>query len=324
MRILVTGGAGFLGSHLCERLLADGDEIICLDNFSTGNYKNVKYLEGSNFRVIYGDVTEPFNIESVDQIYNLACPASPVAYQTDPIKTMKTSVLGALNVLELAKDHGARVLQASTSEVYGDPEEHPQSETYNGSVNPIGIRACYDEGKRAAETLFMDYHRQYKVSIRIARIFNTYGPRMQPDDGRIVSTFIRQALSGEALTVFGDGSQSRSFCYVSDLVDGLILLMNTPDCVLPMNLGNDDEYSVIALADKILRMTNSMSRIITKSLPSDDPKRRRPNLQRAWTRLGYAPKVPLGAGLKKTIEWFQVTSPRRSVIPKRFPVIQGL
>jgi UDP-glucuronate decarboxylase len=261
----------------------------------------------------------------MDQIYNLACPASPVAYQTDPIKTMKTSVLGAINMLELAKECNARVLQASTSEVYGDPEEHPQSESYNGSVNPIGIRACYDEGKRAAETLFMDYRRQYKVDTCIARIFNTYGPRMQPDDGRIVSTFIRQALSGEALTVFGDGSQTRSFCYVSDLVDGLILLMNsTMYHRKPFNLGNDFEYSVMELAQIIRRMTNSKSKIITCPLPLDDPKLRRPNLERAWTRLGYVPMVPLGDGLLKTIEWFQGREPRRSVIPKRFPVIQGL
>jgi UDP-glucuronate decarboxylase len=326
MRILVTGGAGFIGSHLCERLLADGNEVVCLDNFSTGNYENVKHLEGPNFRVIYGDVTDPFNIASVDQIYNLACPASPVAYQADPVKTMQTSVLGALNVLKLAQSKGARVLQASTSEVYGDPEEHPQRETYNGSVNPIGVRACYDEGKRAAETLFTDYHRQYNVSVRIARIFNTYGPRMQPDDGRIVSTFIRQALSGEDLTVFGDGSQTRSLCYVDDLIDGLILLMHSR-FIGPINLGNDDEYSVIALADKILRMTSSKSRIITHTLPPDDPKRRRPDLQRSKAWLGYAPKVTLNEGLMKTIGWFQVNSPRRSAfitIPKRHPVIQGL
>jgi UDP-glucuronate decarboxylase len=326
MRILVTGGAGFLGSHLCERLLADGDMVVCLDNFSTGKRENINHLEGANFDVWDKDVLNLYGCgRHIDQIYNLACPASPKAYQADPVKTMKTSVLGAIDVLELAKRSNARVLQASTSEVYGDPEEHPQSENYNGSVNPIGIRACYDEGKRAAETLFMDYRRQYKVDTCIARIFNTYGPRMQPDDGRIVSTFIRQALSGEALTVFGDGSQTRSFCYVSDLVDGLILLMNsTMYHRKPFNLGSDFEYSVMELAHIIRRMANSKSKIITCPLPLDDPKLRRPNLERAWERLGYAPKVPLGVGLMKTIEWFQGREPRRSVIPKRFPVIQGL
>jgi len=326
MRILVTGGAGFLGSHLCERLLSLGHDVVCLDNFSTSTRDNIEHLESDpGFQLFERDITSLYGHTGyIDQIYNLACPASPKAYQADPVKTMQTSVLGAINVLELAKRHKARVLQASTSEVYGDPEEHPQRETYNGSVNPVGIRACYDEGKRAAETLFMDYRRQYKVSVRIARIFNTYGPRMQPDDGRIVSTFIRQALSGDPLTVFGDGSQTRSFCYVSDLIDGLILLMNTPNCVLPMNLGNRDQWTVMELANKIICMTNSKSEILTWPLPSDDPKRRCPNLAKSFNRLGYYPKVPLNEGLMETIGWFQVNSPRRSAfvtIPKHFPVI---
>jgi UDP-glucuronate decarboxylase len=327
-RILVTGGAGFVGSHLCERLVNQGHHVICLDNFSTGSLKNIRHLleaASDSFKIWDYNVISPYGIEKVDQIYNLACPASPVAYQANPVKTMKTSVLGALHALELAKRCDARVLQASTSEVYGDPEKHPQPETYNGSVNPIGIRACYDEGKRAAECLFMDYRRQYKVDTCIARIFNTYGPRMQPNDGRIVSTFIRQALAGEPLTVFGSGLQTRSFCYVSDLVDGLILLMNAPTLFSPMNLGNDSEYTVYELAYRIIQLTNSKSEIVERPLPSDDPKRRRPDLTRAYSFIEYAPKVPLMAGLEKTIKWFRDTSGQPLPAPKPFPVvIQGL
>jgi len=322
-RIIVTGGAGFIGSHLCERLLGDGHYVICVDNFTTGRNENIAHLvDNSNFRVCKYDVQHSFGFEgSIDQIYNLACPASPKAYQADPIKTMKTSVLGAIHVLNLAKRAKARVLQASTSEVYGDPEVHPQHERYVGSVNPIGIRACYDEGKRAAECLFMDYHRQYGVDIRIARIFNTYGPRMQPDDGRVVSTFIRQALEGENLTVFGTGNQTRSFCYVDDLVRGLILLMDHGSCD-PINLGNDAEHSIFEISQRVLELIpDSKSLIVQVPLPSDDPKRRRPDLYRSWIRIGYMPRVPLMEGLKKTIEWTQPEQPTR---PKPFPVIQGL
>jgi UDP-glucuronate decarboxylase len=328
-RILVTGGAGFVGSHLCERLVNQGHHVTCLDNFLTGRYENIKRLcEGppGTFELFRWDVTEPWDREvEIDQIYNLACPASPVSYQADPVRTMKTSVLGALNVLELAKRCKARVLQASTSEVYGDPKIHPQPEKYWGNVNPVGIRACYDEGKRAAETLFMDYRRQYKVDTCIARIFNTYGPRMQPDDGRIVSTFIRQALKGSYLTVFGNGLQTRSFCYVDDLVDGLIKLMNATSLFSPMNLGNDSEYTVLELADRVIKLTGSKSEITTRPLPSDDPQRRRPDLERAYLSLGYTPKVPLMAGLEKTIKWFQGTVVQPLPDPKPFPVaIQGL
>jgi UDP-glucuronate decarboxylase len=324
-RILVTGGAGFLGSHLCDRLVDEGNDVVCMDNFLTGRYENIRHLreDGDHFRLFQWDVTRPYHFEKMDQIYNLACPASPVAYQADPVRTMQTSVLGALNVLELAKRCGARVLQASTSEVYGDPEIHPQHEVYNGSVNPIGIRACYDEGKRAAETLFMDYRRQFKVNTCIARIFNTYGPRMQPKDGRIVSTFIRQALAGEDLTVFGKGLQTRSFCYVDDLVDGLIRLMRCRDIYSPINLGNDLEYSVRSMAELICTLTGSDSDIVMRPLPSDDPKRRCPDLARSLAHLQYEPKVGLVVGLKKTIKWFkdqQVPAPA----PKPFPVIQGL
>ncbi len=307
-RILVAGGAGFLGSHLCETFLARGDQVICLDNFITGSEKNIASFLGAKeqFEVIRHDICLPFDIKKVDEIYNLACPASPPHYQRDPIQTLKTSVLGSLHLLEIAKRHRAKILQASTSEVYGDPLEHPQTEGYWGHVNPIGIRSCYDEGKRCAETLFFDFHRAYKVPIRIARIFNTYGPRMHPNDGRVVSNFIVQALKKEPLTLYGDGSQTRSFCYVDDLIEGLILLMDAPQSVVgPINLGNPNELSVNALAQRILRLTDSYAPIVYCPLPTDDPKQRRPNIQRALDELGWQPRVSLEEGLAETISFFK-------------------
>ena len=304
MRILITGGAGFLGSHLSERLLNEGNEVICLDNFFTGRKANVLHLlKNPNFELLRHDVTDPFKVE-VDQIYNLACPASPVHYQHNAIKTIKTSVMGTINCLGLAKRVGARIFQASTSEVYGDPEVHPQSESYWGHVNPIGIRSCYDEGKRCAETLFMDYHRQNGVDIRIARIFNTYGPRMCADDGRVVSNFIVQALEGKDITVYGEGQQTRSFCYCDDLIDGFIRFMNQDEVVGPMNLGNPGEFTILQLAEKVIDLTGSRSKIIFEPLPSDDPQQRRPDISDAKIVLGWEPAIELEQGLKRTIEFF--------------------
>jgi UDP-glucuronate decarboxylase len=304
-RILVTGGAGFLGSHLCEKLAGQGHDVICLDNYFTGRKKNVERLfDYHNFELMRGDVTFPVYVE-VDQVYNLACPASPVHYQYNAVKTIKTSVMGAINVLGLAKRVMARVLQASTSEVYGDPHEHPQKESYWGHVNPIGIRSCYDEGKRVAETLFFDYHRMNKVDIRVMRIFNTYGPRMHPNDGRVVSNFIVQAIKGEDITIYGDGSQTRSFCYVDDLIDGMMLLMNAEDVTGPVNIGNPGEFTIKQLAEEVISLTGSKSKIVYKPLPSDDPKQRRPDITLAKEKLGWEPKVPLKEGLVKTIEYFR-------------------
>lgn len=305
-RILVTGGAGFLGSHLCERLVDQGHDVICLDNFFTSQKTNVVHLIGKpNFDLIRHDVTHPVWLE-VDEVYNLACPAAPGHYQFNPIKTMKTSVMGAINLLGLAKRCRAKVLQASTSEVYGDPEIHPQVESYRGAVNPIGPRACYDEGKRAAEALFMDYHRSNRVNIRIVRIFNTYGPRMHPFDGRVVSNFIRQALAGEDITIFGDGQQSRSFCYVDDLVEGIIRMMNGPDSFIgPVNLGNPDEFTIRQLAELVIELTGSKSKLVQEPLPQDDPVRRQPDITLAKQQLGWSPSVKLRDGLTKTIAWFR-------------------
>ncbi len=305
-RVLVTGGAGFLGSHLCERLVALGHDVICLDNFFTSQKTNVAHLLGRpNFELVRHDVTMPVWLE-VDEIYNLACPAAPGHYQFNPIKTMKTSVLGAINVLGMARRCKAKVLQASTSEVYGDPAEHPQRESYRGNVNPIGPRACYDEGKRAAETLFVDYQRMNRVNIRIVRIFNTYGPRMHPFDGRVVSNFIRQALGGEDITLFGDGSQTRSFCYRDDLVEGLIRMMDAPDDFNgPCNLGNPHEFTVKQLAEQVIELTGAKSKIVYQPLPADDPTRRQPDITLARKHLGWEPKTQLGEGLQKTIEWFR-------------------
>ncbi len=304
MRILVTGGAGFIGSHLCERLLADGHDVLCLDNYFTGRKGNVAALgQNPRFELIRHDVTEPILLE-VDQIYNLACPASPVHYQYNPVKTIKTSVMGTIHMLGLAKRVRARILQASTSEVYGDPLVHPQPESYWGNVNPIGIRSCYDEGKRVAETLMMDYHRQNKVDVRIIRIFNTYGPRMALEDGRVVSNFVAQALRGEDLTVFGDGSQTRSFCYVDDLVEGMVRLMNKEGVTGPVNVGNPTETSVLEFARRIIEYTGSRSKVVFRPLPSDDPKQRKPDITLARQLLGWEPKVPLEVGLKRTIEYF--------------------
>ncbi|TWU02738.1 UDP-glucuronic acid decarboxylase family protein [Stieleria varia] len=305
-RILVTGGAGFLGSHLCERLVDDGHDVICLDNFFTSQKTNVAHLlDRPNFELIRHDITLPIYLE-VDQVYNMACPAAPGHYQYNPIKTIKTSVLGSINMLGVAKRCGARILQASTSEVYGDPEVHPQVESYRGSVNPIGIRACYDEGKRVAETLFMDYHRSNNVDVRIVRIFNTYGPRMHPYDGRVVSTFIRQALAGENITIFGDGSQTRSFCYRDDLVDVIIRMMNNEDgFVGPVNIGNPVEFTIRELAEQVIQICGSGSKLVERPLPSDDPTRRRPDISLAKEKLGWEPKVPLAVGLQQTIDWFR-------------------
>ena len=305
-RILVTGGAGFLGSHLCERLLREGHDILCLDNFFTGTKTNILHLlSHARFELIRHDIINPLYVE-VDEIYNLACPASPIHYQYNPIKTIKTSVMGAINTLGMAKRLRAKILQASTSEVYGDPEVHPQGESYWGRVNPIGIRSCYDEGKRAAECLMMDYRRQNGVRVKIARIFNTYGPRMAPDDGRVVSNFIVQALRGEDLTLYGDGSQTRSFCYVDDLVEGLVCLMDTPDDIVgPVNIGNDNEFSIASLAEMIVRLTQSASRIVFRPLPQDDPLQRRPDLALAKSLLPWEPRVSLEEGLEKTIAYFR-------------------
>ena len=305
MRVLITGGAGFLGSHLCDRLIEQGHDVICLDNFFTGHKENIRHLlPHPNFELMCHDVVDPFKVE-VNQIYNLACPASPVHYQFNPIKTIKTSVMGAINVLGLAKRTGARVLQASTSEVYGDPEVHPQTEDYRGHVNPIGIRACYDEGKRCAETLFFDYHRSNQVDIRVMRIFNTYGPRMDPKDGRVVSNFIVQALKGDPITVYGDGSQTRSFCYVDDLLEGMMRLMNHESLIGPVNIGNPGEFTILELAQKVIEKTNSNSKIVFEDLPQDDPLQRKPDITLAQEALNWEPCIALEEGLDKTIEFFQ-------------------
>jgi UDP-glucuronate decarboxylase len=305
-RILVTGGAGFLGSHLCERLLKEGHEVICVDNFYTGQRANIiSYLSNPSFEVLRHDICFPLYIE-VDEIYNLACPASPVHYQSDPVQTTKTSVHGAINMLGLAKRVKAKILQASTSEVYGDPKVHPQPESYWGSVNPIGRRSCYDEGKRCAETLFFDYYRQHSLKIKVARIFNTYGPKMLPDDGRVVSNFIVQALEGKDITVYGEGSQTRSFCYVDDLIEGLVRVMNSPDKFAgPVNLGNPVEISILELASKVIELTGSSSKLVYESLPSDDPVQRQPDISLAKEKLDWQPTVSLDDGLKKTIEYFR-------------------
>jgi UDP-glucuronate decarboxylase len=302
---LVTGGAGFVGSHLCERLLAEGRAVVCVDNFQTGREDNIAHLRRDpHFEVLRHDVTVPLFLDA-DEVYNLACPASPAHYQADPVHTVKTNVYGAINMLELARHAGARILQASTSEVYGDPQEHPQRETYWGHVNPVGPRACYDEGKRCAETLFFDMHRRHGTAIKVARIFNTYGPRMAVDDGRVVSNFIVQALRNEPITVHGDGSQTRSFCYVSDLVDALVALMRSPEALTgPVNLGNPAELSVLALAEKVVALTGSRSAIVRKPLPVDDPVRRRPDIGRAERELGWQPRVDLDQGLAETISYF--------------------
>lgn len=304
MRMLVTGGAGFIGSHLCERLLNEGHEVICLDNFFTGSKRNILHLmDDHRFELIRHDVTEPILLE-VDRIFNLACPASPIHYQYNPVKTTKTSVMGAINMLGLAKRVKARILQASTSEVYGDPQVHPQPETYWGNVNTLGIRSCYDEGKRVAETLMMDYHRQNNVDVRIIRIFNTYGPKMAENDGRVVSNFILQALRGEDITVYGKGEQTRSFCYVADLVEGMLRMMDCPDFTGPVNLGNPCETTIHEFAEKIISLTGSRSRIVYKPLPADDPKQRKPDITLAKKMLGWEPTVKVDQGLQKTIEYF--------------------
>lgn len=304
-RIMVTGGAGFLGSHLCERLLSEGNEVLCVDNFFTGAKRNIAHLlSNPYFELIRHDVTFPLYVE-VDEIYNLACPASPVHYQFDPVQTLKTSVHGAINVLGLAKRTKAKVFQASTSEVYGDPEVHPQPESYWGRVNPIGIRSCYDEGKRCAETLFSDYHRQHGVRIKIARIFNTYGPRMHPNDGRVVSNFIVQALRGEDITIYGEGQQTRSFCYVDDLIEGFVRMMGTPDEVTgPINLGNPGEFTMLQLAERVLSLTGSSSKLVFRPLPQDDPRQRQPDITQAKAVLDWQPSIALDHGLEKTISYF--------------------
>jgi UDP-glucuronate decarboxylase len=318
MRILVTGGAGFIGSHLIDRLMNAGEEVICLDNFFTGRKHNLlRWMSSPNFELIRHDVTEPIRIEA-DQIYHLACPASPVHYQFNPVKTIKTNVMGTMHMLGLAKRVKARFLLASTSEVYGDPEVHPQAEDYRGNVNPIGPRSCYDEGKRVAETLAFDYHRQNQVDIRVARIFNTYGPRMLENDGRVVSNFVVQALKGDSITVYGDGSQTRSFCYVSDLVDGLMRLMNG-DCIGPVNLGNPEEYTVLELAQKIQAMVNPNAEIQLRPLPMDDPRRRRPDITLAQQALNWNPTIPLTEGLNRTIEDFRA---RVEGLSASLPLIQ--
>jgi len=305
-KILVTGGAGFLGSHLCEVLLDDGNEVLCVDNYFTGNKTNIlPLLENPRFELMRHDVTFPLYVE-VDEIYNLACPASPIHYQHDPVQTTKTSVHGAINMLGLAKRVNAKILQASTSEVYGDPSVHPQTEDYWGNVNPIGIRSCYDEGKRCAETLFFDYYRQHDLRIKVMRIFNTYGPRMHPDDGRVVSNFIVQALKGEDITIYGDGSQTRSFCYVDDLIRGMVALMNSNDDVTgPINIGNPNEFTILQLAEAVKSMIDSSSTIVMKELPSDDPKQRKPNIDLAKSALNWQPSIELEQGLVKTIDYFR-------------------
>jgi UDP-glucuronate decarboxylase len=305
-RVLVTGGAGFLGSFLCERLLTEGYDVICVDNFYTGTKRNIVHLlDNPYFELIRHDITFPLYLE-IDEIYNLACPASPIHYQNDPVQTTKVNVHGSINILGLAKRLRARVLQASTSEVYGDPVVHPQTEEYWGNVNCIGMRSCYDEGKRCAETLFFDYHRQHKVNIRVVRIFNTYGPRMHPNDGRVVSNFIIQALGNRDITVFGEGSQTRSFCFVDDLIDGMIRMMNAPDdCIGPVNIGNPNEFSILELAQKVIALTGSTSKIVHHPLPQDDPLQRQPNIALAKERLGWEPKTQLEEGLMRTIEYFK-------------------
>jgi len=305
-RVLVTGGAGFLGSFLCERLLAEGCDVICVDNFYTGTKRNIVHLlKNPYFELIRHDITFPLYLE-VDEIYNLACPASPIHYQNDPVQTTKVNVHGSINMLGLAKRVRAKILQASTSEVYGDPTVHPQTEAYWGHVNCIGIRSCYDEGKRCAETLFFDYHRQHKIDIRVVRIFNTYGPRMHPNDGRVVSNFIIQALNNQDITVFGEGAQTRSFCFVEDLIDGLIRMMNAPDDFIgPVNIGNPNEFSILELANKVIALTGSTSKIVHRPLPEDDPLQRQPNIDLAKERLGWKPKTQLEEGLERTIEYFK-------------------
>ena len=305
-RVLVSGGAGFLGSHLCEKFLQDGYDVLCVDNFYTGSKRNIAHLINEPyFEICRHDITFPLYIEA-DEIYNLACPASPIHYQNDPVQTTKVNVHGSINMLGLAKRLNAKILQASTSEVYGDPSVHPQPESYRGNVNCIGPRSCYDEGKRCAETLFFDYHRQHKTKIKVARIFNTYGPRMHPNDGRVISNFIMQALQGEPIAVYGDGSQTRSFCYVSDLINALVRLMNTPDDVIgPINLGNSQEFTILELATKVIELINSKSEIVFKPLPADDPKQRKPDISLARQVLGWEPKVSLEKGLKKTITFFE-------------------
>jgi UDP-glucuronate decarboxylase len=308
MRILVTGGAGFIGSHLCEKLLESGDQVICVDNLFTGSKANVSHLlENSNFSFMEHDIIEPlFTEDTIDQVYNLACPASPVHYQENPVRTIKANTIGMINMLGLARKHGARILQASTSEVYGDPEVHPQTEDYRGNVNSIGPRACYDEGKRCAETLCFDYHRMHGMEMKVVRIFNTYGPRMAFDDGRVISNFILQALKGEDITIYGDGKQTRSFCYVDDLVSGLVAMMNTKkDFIGPVNLGNPDEFSIQELADKIIEKIESNSKFVNLDLPEDDPKQRQPDIAKAKEILNWEPKITLAIGLQKTIEDFK-------------------
>ena len=305
MPTLVTGGAGFLGSHLCERLVREGEEVICMDNFFTGRRKNISHLlDFKNFELLRHDVVDPFKVE-VDRIYNLACPASPIHYQYNPIKAVKTSVMGAINCLGLAKRVGARVLQASTSEIYGDPEVHPQPESYRGNVNPIGLRSCYDEGKRCAETLFFDYHRENNVDIRVIRIFNTYGPKMRPDDGRVVSNFIVQALKGEDITVYGDGSQTRSFCYVDDLINGMVGVMEQTESVGPVNLGNPKEFTIRELADSVLSKVETKSLMVEHPLPADDPTQRKPDISLAKKLLSWSPSINLDEGLDRTIPYFR-------------------
>ena len=305
-RVLVTGGAGFLGSHLCERLIRDGHDVLCVDNFFTGTRSNIAHLLGHpQFELMRHDITFPLYVE-IDKIYNLACPASPVHYQFDPVQTTKTSVIGAINMLGLAKRTKARILQASTSEVYGDPSVHPQPESYWGNVNPIGPRSCYDEGKRCAETLFFDYHRQIKLDIRVVRIFNTYGPRMHPNDGRVVSNFIMQALRGDDITIYGDGRQTRSFCYVDDLIDGMVRMMESDAAAPgPVNIGNPKEFTMLELAQAVVAQTGSRSRIVHRELPQDDPRQRQPDITLARQRLGWEPAVPLEQGLQRTIEYFR-------------------
>ena len=317
-RVLVTGGAGFLGSHLCDRLVERGYDVLCVDNFFTGTKDNIAHLlHHPNFELLRHDITFPLYVE-VDEIFNLACPASPIHYQFDPVQTTKTSVHGAINMLGLAKRTKAKILQASTSEVYGDPEVHPQVETYWGNVNPIGERSCYDEGKRCAETLFFDYHRQHGLRIKVARIFNTYGPRMHPNDGRVISNFIMQALQGKEITVYGDGSQTRSFCFVSDMVEGLLKLMDSPDDFTgPVNLGNPQEVTIRELAEKIISLTGSSSKIVFKPLPRDDPRRRRPDITLARQRLGWEPSVPLEVGLVRTIAYFEAVSYTHLTLPTK-------
>ncbi len=307
-KILVTGGAGFLGSHLCDRLVSIGHDVLCVDNFYTGSKSNIAGLMGkNNFEMMRHDVTLPLQVE-VDQIYNLACPASPIHYQFDPVQTIKTSVQGAINMLNLATRVKGKILQASTSEVYGDPEVHPQPESYWGKVNPIGIRSCYDEGKRCAETLFFDYYRQHNLSIKVVRIFNTYGPRMHPNDGRVVSNFIVQALREEDITIYGTGNQTRSFCYVDDLIEGLMQMMNTPESVTgPINLGNPSEFTMLELAEKVLKITKSKSKLVFKALPQDDPKQRKPDINIAQEALKWQPKISLDDGLELTVEYFKNT-----------------